>query len=300
MSFNFSINFGYLTQNHVYNHNSENAAIAQLATTHTSGNIRVKLYPRWYKHIAVEWSIPADWGACLFNVYFSQTEDGPFEKLNSDPIDGTSLTDTETEEFMRFNRGFYVVEAILLEKDNVTIRSLTTTWETGQRRWVELRSDEIQRREWVLLNKFVGIKTYIFRRKSFGERCPECWSAKTEKSIKSNCKTCVGTTFKGGYFPAVSTLLQYDATPNSNIKTYFGIFEPNQISAWTIAFPEMRPDDIIIRVGDWNLYRIERITNSELQGRTVRQIMLVTQLAKSDIEYELTTKNLPDFPVDYI
>jgi hypothetical protein len=265
-----------------------------------SGNISVKIYPRWFKHIAVEWSVPADWGNCNFNVYFSEAEDTDFQKLTASPIHGTYLLDGESKEYRKFNRGFYVVEAILLDKGNAAIRSKATTWRTSQSDWVYLRSTEIQRREQILLRKFNGSKSYLFRRKTYGARCPDCWDKEVEKITRDNCPTCIGTGFSGGYFEPAPLYINYDASPNSLVRTYFGKFEPNEVGGWTISLPEIRPDDVVVRVGDWNVYRVEGVSPTELQSNPVRQMLKFTQLSKGDVENELVTRNLPEFPEDVI
>lgn len=299
MSFNYSFSVGYLAQTNVYRQNSEGSVISRPNTDNISGNIKVTLYPRWYKHVVVDWSIPADWGKCLFNVYFGPTSEGPFARLNPAPLEGNYLSDINTQEYSKFNKGFYIVEAILQEKNNVSIKSKAKSWDTVQTSWVQLRSQEVQRREWWLLNKFVGTKTYLFRKMTYGERCPECWNKKVQKVMKDNCKTCLGTSFKGGYFPCYPTYVQYDPSPDSNIKSYFTLFEPNQLAAWTISVPEILPDDILIRHGEWDLYRVENTARTELQAKLVRQMLQVTELSKHSIEYELLTKNIPEFPAKY-
>ena len=300
MSFNFSYSFGYLSQTDIHNHNGDYAPSAAPSNTNVSSRIQVTYYPIWYKHIAVEWKVPADWGNCVFNVYFCHAETGPFVRINPSPIEGTYLLDTTTEEFSKFNKGFYQVEAILKDQGNASIISPPSSWDTYQKDWVSIRHREIQRREYLLLSKFAGIKTYLFKRKDYGRRCPECWSHITEKVTKDNCSTCFGTSFEGGYFPPATTYMQYDATPDSNSKTYFGKFEPNQIQAWTISMPEMEPDDIVVRAGDWPIYRIDGVQSTELQGRIVRQIFKLTQLSKGDIEYSLLSKGIPEFPPEFL
>lgn len=270
-----------------------------LATFKRNGRIDVIVYPSWYKQVAVEWAVPPSFGRCLFNVYFSPVEDGSFHRLNPTPIDGTYLMDPSTMEFSKNNHGFYVVEALLQDHGGIALRSDPTTWNTHQRRWVELRSIEIQRREYWLLSRFAGIKSYLFRRRSYGERCRVCWDPKLEKVMDDHCPTCLGTSFEGGYFNPAPLYLQYDATPNALVKTYFGNYEPNQMGAWTISMPLIRPDDVIVRTGDWNAYKVDRLTPTELQGNPVRQMMVLNQLAKSDVEYQLISRNLPDFPVEF-
>jgi hypothetical protein len=270
-----------------------------LTTQKRNERIQVKVYPSWYKQIAVEWSVPASFGPCLFNVYFSPVEDGHFEKLNTTPIDGTYLIDPTTQEYSKNTHGYYVVEAILLDRNNTTLRSDPTTWKVGQRRWVELRSIEIQRREYWLLSRFAGIKSYLFRRKTYGERCRSCWNHELEKTMDDHCPNCLGTSFEGGYFNPAPLYIQYDASPKPLVKTYFGNYEPNQIGAWTISMPDIRPDDVIVRTGDWNIYKVDRLTPTELQGNQVRQMMVLTQLSRGDVEYQLVKRNLPEFPDQY-
>jgi hypothetical protein len=270
----------------------------QIPETQESKDISIKLYPDWYKHIFVEWAVPADWGPCTFNVFCSPNFGGPYERLNNAPLHGNHLKDTDTHEFSKTNKAFYIVEAILEDSNNAKLRSKPTTWTTTRTPWVQLRANEIQRRELILLKKFTGNKASLFRRKTYGERCPDCWNANVQKAMKDHCKTCYGTTFKGGYFECYNTYVQYDPAPDVSMKTYFGKFEPNQMACWTISVPEFYPDDIVVRHGRWEVHKVEQTARTELQGITVRQLLQLTELDKGMIEYELI-KRVPEFPLDY-
>jgi hypothetical protein len=270
-----------------------------LETTQRSHAIQVNVYPQWYKQVSISWTVPAQFGACVYNVYFSSSEDSGFQKLNSTPLTDIFFEDTTTEEFRKWNRGFYVVEAILTQKNNVAIRSKPVSWEPAQRNWVTLRATEIQRREYWLLSRFTGIKSYLFRAKTFGKRCPYCWNPNLELVMDDRCPYCAGTSFENGYYNASPMYVQYDPNQNSELKGYFGVAEPNQLPAWTISVPEIHVGDVVVRTGSWDLYRVDKITPTELQGNTVRQILLLTQLAKRDVEYVLIGRGLPEFPSQY-
>lgn len=299
MSFNTSVNFSYLVQTAYSPLSGTSRPGVPLTTTFRSNNIQVTVYPVWYSHNTIEWSVPADWGNCRFNVYGAQTEDGPFELLNPQPINGTFFKSLGAKDYRKYTSGKYVVEVILLDKANVAIRSNPITAETKQSGWVALRAQEIQRREYWLLSRFAGIQSYLFRKKHYGMRCSNCWSFTKERIIKDNCNVCFGTSFEGGYWDPVPLYIQYETTPNDNQKTYAGVMEPNQVQAWTISLPEIYSDDVIIRTGDWSLYNVERITPTELQTKTVRQILTLNALSKSDIEYKLLSKGVPGFPSNY-
>jgi hypothetical protein len=257
----------------------------------TVSDVAVKVYPLFYKQMVVEWSIPNSWGTATFNVFRSATEYGPWTKLNDEPITGNFFKDKSTQEYSKFNVDFYRVDAILI--NNKIISSFPTTWENNRNTFAEIRAREIQRRELLLLTKFVGVKSLVFRKRTFGARCPSCWDARIEKVIEDNCQVCLGTSFQGGYFPAYETLLQYDPTPNNAVLSYQGRVEPNMIPAWTISYPQLNVFDLVIRLPDFRIYRIDAMQTTELQAVVVRQILTLNELDKETVEFKLIKDLLP-------
>lgn len=232
------------------------------------------------------WTVPASFGSCGFDVFRSDTEYGPWEKLNENKlVDIASFLITRGVKDSKFISNFFVVECT--PTIGRKIKSEVITLDNKRSTWVELRAREIQRREWLLLRKFVGVKTLIFRRKTFGKRCPECWDEKTGKTLKDNCPTCLGTSFEGGYFPGHPTLFQYEPTSNNAVFGYQGKVESNQIPAWTISYPTIATFDLVLRVPDSKIYRVDLVQTTELQTVTVRQLMTLTELSKNNIEYKL-------------
>ncbi|HET8686739.1 MAG TPA: hypothetical protein VFM18_08750 [Methanosarcina sp.] len=292
MAFDFSFRFG----SGLFSRPATGAAVDLSGAVSTA--IRVQVYPRWYHYVAVQWTVPDSWGDCVFNVYHSALEEGPYELLTTSPLNGNCLVDYSSQDYSKFRNGFYVVEAILRSLNNRVLRSKPCTWQNVRRNWVQLRALDIQRRENVLLSKFTGVKSYLFKRRTYGMRCTNCWDPVSETVTKDKCLVCFGTSFQGGYFPPVPLFVQYEPTPNNLMKTYFGKFEPNQIGAWSIAIPEIASDDIVVRIGDWNVYKVGPIQTTELQAVPVRQIMQLTQLGRRDVENELVTQKLTEFPTE--
>lgn len=295
MSFNLSYNFGFFLakrETAKAEPSSEGPAV--------SAAIRARVYPSWYEYIAVEWTVPVEWGDCRFNVYHSPTHDGNYLLVNPAPINGNSLVDYTAQEYSKFRNGYYMVEAILLEQGGVKVQSPPVTWHGVRHSWVEIRANEVQRRENILLKRFTGVKSYLFKKRMYGLRCKTCWDPLSETVTKDHCKACFGTSFEGGYYPPIPVMLQYEPTPSSLMKTYFGKFEPNQIGAWTVSLPEVAQDDIVIRAGDWNVYKIAQVQTTELQAQPVRQIMQLVQLSRRDIENRLVLKRLSEFPIDVL
>ena len=262
-----------------------------LAPTLESKHIKVKLYPVFVSHLTVEWSIPTNYGACTFNVYTAPQETGPWEKINSGPINSNHYRLPLYPDASKFNNYHYLVECI--RSNGTRTQSLPATIQNVAIPWVNIRAKEIRRREWLLLRKFTGIKSILHKRKTFGKRCNTCWDPINEKTTQDHCPDCLGTSFEGGYFPGYLTLVEYDPTPNNSQFGYQGRIEPNQIPAWTIDIPEISTFDIILRLPDWKVYRVNSIQSTELQIVPVRQLLTLTELDKESVEFKLANQEIP-------
>jgi hypothetical protein len=178
--------------------------------------------------------------------------------------------------------------------DNRYVKSKPFTWEHKRSSLMEIRAREITRRESILLDKFVGIDSLVFRKKYFGKRCPNCYNAAIEKVTKDNCSTCLGTSFLGGYFVGMPTKMCYEISPNNTQLSYQGKVESNSTTAWTISSPELMTHDLILRATDAKLFRIEAINQTELQTVQVRQLVQIIELSKDSIEMNLINDILPE------
>lgn len=256
--------------------------------------ISVKVYPLFYNKTIVEWSIPAMWGACTFNVYKGDTEAGPWVKVNPTPLSNTNFfADFNVEDFSKFHKSDYIVEVRLPVPDGRYIRSAAVSWDNVRSNIMQIRAAEISRRENILLSRFVGVDSLVFRRKYFGERCPECYNAAIEKVTKDHCKECLGTSFKGGYFVGMPTKISYEVSPNNTQMSYMGKLEVNQNSAWTTAFPSIMTHDIILRIPDFKVFRVEAVNQTEIQTVAVRQTMQLVEKDKSSVEMNLINQAIP-------
>ena len=257
-----------------------------------STDVCVKVYPLFLQESIVEWSIPTSWGDCTYNVYRSPYDEAEFKKVNSNVLTGTFFfRDTSVLDVSKYHNHEYVVEVKL--PSGAYLKSKPTTWENKRSNWVEIRAKEIKRREDLLLRKWAGVDSFIFRKITFGKRCTLCWNPVIEKVTRDNCPECLGTSFEGGYFPGFRTKIQYDPSPNNAKLGPVGVTEFNQLTAWTTSLPVLHVFDLVLRIPDFALYRIESLNPTELQSVTVRQMMNLVELDKNSIEFLLAKKALP-------
>lgn len=262
----------------------------QEPTGQLNSNIVVDVFPDWYKQITVSWKIPASWGNCSFHVYYDESVTTSSRRLTNAPISTPYFQDFNNQEYSKFKRGFYTIEVIL--PSGTRVRSYPTSYEPKRRDKLEKIANEVQRREYMLLSKFAGVKSFFFKRKTYGPRCPRCWNELQERVMDDHCPVCYGTSFEGGYWDPIPIYVQYEQTSKNKVKDYLGAFEPNSISGWTISIPEMSPRDLVMRGGDYNIYKVIGIQNTEIQTKQVRQILSLTQFAKGDVENLLGSRVL--------
>lgn len=293
MSFNFSIDQSYILRTHAFE--------GLLPTTSDESNsaILVSCFPEWYSHMTLSWSIPASWGNCRFNVYFSSGGTDAYSRLNNSLLTNPFFKDINSKDYSKFSGGNYVVEVVFPTASR-SVRSRPVSAQYKRRDKIDKISAEIQRREYLLLSKFAGVKSFFFRRRHYGERCPRCWNKSLEKVMDDHCTVCYGTSWEGGYFDPIPVFIQFEATPSSRVKGYHGDIEPNSIGGWTISMPEIHPEDIILRSGDFNIYRVISVSQTELQTRSVRQMITLTQLSRTDVENKLACKIQLDGSIDYL
>jgi len=253
-------------------------------TTESVVRMDVKVYPTWFTSVRLEWTPLESWVGenPRYNVYRSETIDGNYERLTSSPTTDTFLIDNGTWNSSKFAEEWWVIETFT---DIGTFKTLPIAARAKNGTFQVNRATEINRREWLLLTRFSGMDATILRPKTHGQRCPVCWDTVSKKVVGSKCTTCYEIGFTGGYHTGMKTKIQFDSRIENQQIAYFGKFEPNQIGAWTIAYPDISPRDLLIRHGDFKVYRVEQIQNTELLGSPVRQIMRITELAKEGVEY---------------
>lgn len=269
-------------------HFSDHREVAIIAGTEVNEYwMDVRFLPKWFNAIYLEWTVPEEWKGNnpMFTVFISASEEGPFRVVNEDPTSDPYYLVTETVESARFGNDFFIVQTTLSTGEIYKSQPLTIGRALPD--WQHKRWSEIIRREWILLDKFAGIPSIVFRKRDYGVRCPTCWDAKSEKIMRDDCEECYGTGFQGGYYTGVKLLVQYDSTNDNRKLTYFGKFEPNGLVGWTIAYPTIQPHDIVIRLSDFRTFRVEALQNTEMMTAHVRQIMQLVELPRLSVENKL-------------
>lgn len=171
--------------------------------------------------------------------------------------------------------------------------------------------ETIKHAEDTLYRMYHGEPCLVIKRKSFGARCPVCWSQERRQVIKSHCDTCHGTGFVIGYYQPIATQISFDSDPRKvdGQKEWENIYDSKR--ARVCNYPLLRPKDLIVNTDDYKRYAITHVETtklprlSELDGSTVilskqnyilSQLLSLEELNPDDNEYFIDIDGIPSVP----
>lgn len=144
-------------------------------------------------------------------------------------------------------------------------------------RWLEAR---------ILLRRFVGSWCGLFIKRTFGQRCI-CWDNKLMKVANPNCTDCFLSGFVGGFEGQVNTFVNVRPTPQVVRILPLGEWHPSETDSWMSAAPLVKPGDLVVELRTNKRWRISAVHTTEHRRAVSRQILNLTELDKSNIEYKI-------------
>ena len=250
-----------------------------------------KLLPSWFSAASLVWYPDPTWVEPRYDVYRSESPEGPWVKLTNVPITGTQYSDETTKLASKYKHDYYLIQ--VWQGDVSRGFSEPITHENVLSPWHFRRKQEINRREWIILSRFNGVDTIVLKRVQhgkYGYRCPRCWDPVRRLILDDFCQVCYGTTWQGGYYEGIRTLFNYDTIVEGDAPTDEGRVEPATLQAWTVAYPNLNVNDLVIHVPERRVYRVDVVQNTVMQTVTVRQMCRLTQLPPTCVEYLLLAR----------
>jgi len=111
----------------------------------------------------------------------------------------------------------------------------------GRYDWTLAR--EIIRKETLVLRKRAGVRGLLFKRRTFGDRCP-CTDPETGEINSPDCASCYGTGFVGGYHAPFEYWLIMNPTQQvTKLTPDQGLLVANRETVRALAYPKPDPND---------------------------------------------------------
>lgn len=228
-----------------------------------------------------------------FRVYRSNSPEGPYDLLTETPlVDTFVFVDDQINRRSFWRKFYYKVTATSLSTGRV-VESVITRSEVNKGAKKRLLVGlEIARRERLLLNGigitpgFNGVRCAVFIRRTFGQRCAECFDFILKRDLVEKCTRCYGQHYVGGFFDPIPSAFNFNPSPQIVQIANFGEVQPSEADCWGSNYPLLSPGDMIVEPTN-RRWRVARAHTTEMLRVPIRQILRLTEINRGDVEYLL-------------
>lgn len=259
--------------------------------------------------VFLQWDLlsPTEDGTYAFDVYRGGSPSGPWTLLDGNRPNIYNFIDT-------FPSGPTAKENAhndLSLSRGVFYRVVVTppSGATGKVETVSIAEPTLDGRARLLKRKFLrdlsvglkrlnGLQVAVCKRMHWGPRCTKCYDKYTKEVVRANCTACYGTGFTPGYHTPVITLARRTPTAVESNMTPEGKIDVNVVSLWMLDAPKAEEGDLIVFLGDDRRFQVKRVLPTELKTVAVHQKLVISELARSSVEYRIvvdTVRNPPLF-----
>ncbi len=216
-----------------------------------------------------------------FYILRSEAGAGPYTQLAGPFRDVYSFRDITAELLHKWRQLYYKIKVVDRTTGEEKLFGPASSLEPEP----DLIASEIVRQEDLLFREFVGRRSILYPLRTFGPSC-SCFDRVTNRKTRSNCKTCFGTGWLGGFLSPVEVFVQIDPFPKNSEKSSLQERQPGNTTARMISFPPVSPGDILIETEN-RRWRVMTVTPTQRLRSTVRQEMVIHEIPKGDIEFAL-------------
>ena len=220
-----------------------------------------------------------------FFVQRSEAEAGPWDTIAGPMIDQYYLRDNSVHLITTSARTFFYRIRCVHVPTGKEVYSSSFDIEGAP----SLMAQEMIRRERVLFEEYVGTRCWVFPRRTFGQRCPNCYDSVLGKTVDSRCPTCWGTGFSGGYHYPISFWGQLDAGSESDQVTVDDHRRVQMAQLRCGPSPTLKPLDLIIDRMN-RRYRVVESGGTSMLGSLVRAEVKLVLIQKGSVEDKIPLK----------
>jgi hypothetical protein len=220
-----------------------------------------------------------------FYVERSEAEAGPWDTIAGPLIDQYMIRDNAVHAITTNARTlFYRVRCRHVPTDRV-VYSATFDREGSP----NILATEMIRLERVLFEEFVGVRCWLFPRRSFGQRCPNCYDSVLGKTVDTRCPTCWGTGFSGGYHYPTAFWAQIDPVPEAEQVSSEDHRRVQMAQLRCGPSPAIKPLDLVIDHQN-RRFRVVESGGTSMSGVRVRAEVKMVLIQKGSIEDKIPLK----------
>jgi len=217
-----------------------------------------------------------------FQVLRSEAVEGPYDILSEPFRDRYLFVDNSVVTLSRYRQLHY----------KLRVREQTTDeyWDFGPsslEQDTDLISSELRSHISLLMREFIGERSWLLPVRTFGQRCPTCWSVSLSKRTRGGCKTCWETGFIRGYMHPIESWVSLDPTSADEQMTPLGKQQQTNTTARMTYYPPCKPGDLLVFGATNERYRVTSVGNTKHVGTPVHQELKLHMIPATALEYSM-------------
>lgn len=138
-----------------------------------------------------------------------------------------------------------------------------------------------------LLEDTTGAPTYVYKRRSSGVQCLECFDPVLKKRMKSECKTCFGTNWAGGFYAPLFTYVDFDPSEKVNNMQDWGETKSDTTNFKLSNWPRVESGDVLLELRTMRRWRVGKHQDTEKRRIPMLQFGQCSEINIGDIEYKI-------------
>jgi hypothetical protein len=251
----------------------------------TIKNIEVKSLS--VDHLDLFWEIgdtyedPHDY---TFTVERSESAMGPFDQISEPFSDKYFFRDVIVGLFHKWRQHWYRIK-ITKKSDSSESYSDVVSLSAPP----DLIANEVRRLELLLMREHIGRACWMFPRRTWGQRCPDCWDRVTGSRLRDQCEACYDTGYAKGYLDPILQVIQFDPSPKADQPLQVAKTQQQDSSARAPYFPPLKPNDIIVEAEN-RRWRVIHVSTTQRLRAVLHQEIRLHDIPKTDIEYRLPVR----------
>lgn len=140
----------------------------------------------------------------------------------------------------------------------------------------------------------IGRDSLVYRRRTSGQTCPECYDPVQQRTTRQDCPLCFGTGRLGGYYPPIRVMIQYRPVQKRNV-VMSHLTEEVRVSAVMGHFPLLTPRDVIYEVNTRKWYVVNVV-----QPREDVRVITSQHLELRELDAQAKEQDLPIPPEEQV
>lgn len=232
----------------------------------------------------VTWEIEdtqADVYSYDIQVFRSESPEGPFEPVSPTFVDRYIFVDGRAPFGNRFRQLWYKVRVTHRGSGEFT-ETKPVTHEAAP----SLDAQYIRRNEMTAFIHVIGRACWVFKKRTFGPRCPSCWDSEMHKRTRARCLECFDTGFLRGYMDPIEVWVQVDPHAKSKQNQAQQVSQLTTTTARLSFYPNISPGDILVEAEN-KRWRVVHVMQTERLRAPIKQELSLHAIEPSDVEFRL-------------